>query len=74
MTTPTAVLPTDEVTAPPPAVCPCREFWLNRVLYASPECCHTRGELPAASAVTFDSRANVAAAKAAVRAEKAVQS
>lgn len=47
--------------------CPCVEFFLNKVMYADPQCAHTRGERPPETAKVFDSRANALAARAFVR-------
>lgn len=47
-----------------PAICPCVEFHLNRVVFGSAECEHTRGEKPADSARPFDARKNAQDAQA----------
>ena len=52
-----------------PATCPCRQFYLNRVLYGSPECDHTTGAKAPETAVPFDGKAFAAAVRAEVRAE-----
>lgn len=57
-----------------PATCCCREFHINKVLFAMPECAHTNGQSDPALAVPYDVTGAVAEAKAWVAAQKALAS